>query len=675
MDESGRDHVEPVGLEPTTTVRSRRPRALWAVLAVVAMATGALVVTSASDDGGQRPGLPVALGSATSPMAAEAAADSMLAWITYVAGDDLPALGGDAPAYRLAGDVSEDQVRTLADALSLDGDVVQDGPAWRVTGPDGTLEVYEGAGAQWWYSADIAGGGSSGSGGSVDGCSGADGGELACPDQSSPTTYVSGCDEADQSCPYPDCPPGTECVAALPEPMLTTAPAACGDEASDGGCSTPSVDCAVDASGNVTDECSDRVVDPPDAPMDLPSEGEARSIALELLARTGMDVDDAVVTVDGPSEAWYVMVEPRLDGVPAGLIASVSVGSGGAITSAGGYLGTPERLGDYPRLDTRATIDRANAQQAVPFGDTPTGVGIAESAVGGPYPAEQAPVPEEPVEAPAIAPCNPEGDPADPGSAACGTASEPTTTTISVPGCKPQPDGREICEPIEPGIICPQVAAPADAPLGAPETLECTPPPPEPGDEPIPMPEPEPLEIVLVDAEPSLVLLPAVDGSNDAYLVPGYRFTDEQGGNVDLPAVDDASLTGPPATDTTVAPEPVDPSVPDTIAPTDPCEVAVEEEASGTTHTVPAIACANPEPAGEEPQLGVAYPVEVLGHCANIVDFDGRWWSTVEFQSAGLAIESGTLTLTHPDRGILAGDDTALEMVASGPSEEYPGCR
>ena len=95
-------------LEPATVVRTRRPRALWAVLAAVGLAAGALVVTSAGDDGTQRPGLPVALGSAIGrPVEGAMAADSMLAWITYVAGDDLPALGGEAPAYRLRGDVDE----------------------------------------------------------------------------------------------------------------------------------------------------------------------------------------------------------------------------------------------------------------------------------------------------------------------------------------------------------------------------------------------------------------------------------------------------------------------------------------------------------------------------------------------------------------------------------------
>ena len=138
MDEQGSEHVEELDARAgRRSSASRRPRALWAVLAVVAVAAGALVVTSADDDGNQRPGLPVDLAVASGAGGAEAAAadSSMRAWVTYVPGDDLPALGGEATAYRLAGDVDEAQVRALADALGLDGEVQSDGAgSWWVAG-------------------------------------------------------------------------------------------------------------------------------------------------------------------------------------------------------------------------------------------------------------------------------------------------------------------------------------------------------------------------------------------------------------------------------------------------------------------------------------------------------------------------------------------------------------
>ncbi|MEQ1788088.1 MAG: hypothetical protein ABL966_13620, partial [Acidimicrobiales bacterium] len=149
--DDGREHVEELTLQPVTIGNRNRRRALWGVLAAVALATGALVVTSAGDDGTTRPGLPVAFGSSfANRETSGAAADAMFAWIQYVAGDDLPALGGSAPAYRLPNTVSDADVRALADALGLDGEVVHEGPGWTVRGDAGLLEVFEGGAAQWW---------------------------------------------------------------------------------------------------------------------------------------------------------------------------------------------------------------------------------------------------------------------------------------------------------------------------------------------------------------------------------------------------------------------------------------------------------------------------------------------------------------------------------------------
>ena len=120
------------------------------------------------------------------------------------------------------------------------------------------------------------------------------------------------------------------------------------------------------------------------------------------------------------------------------------------------------------------------------------------------------------------------------GAGATAAATEPAPPT-TVP-CKVQPDGSEICEfecvgatigtgpatattTLEcPAPPCPQ-PVPGQAPsVGVPEDVDC--PPPDPGVRPIPLPEPRPTEIVLVDAEPSLVLLPATDGSSDALSCP-----------------------------------------------------------------------------------------------------------------------------------------------------------
>ena len=547
MDEQGTNEDRELTLPPATVLTRPRPKALWGVLAAVAVAAAALAVTSGGGDSAA-PLLPIALGGAAGTRsAAPGEADAALAWVTYVAGPDLPALGGEAPAYRLAGAVDEARVRSLADALGLAGDPVHDAGFWTVEGDDGaTLQVYEGGGATWWFSAispDVPMARSA-SGGGVTCAEAAANGEAV--DCETVTTLA--------PLPYEECPPTADC-STEPRPQ-------------------PELDCAQVEAGDCPEPA-------PVPPVDLPTEAEASAIALRLLSATGIDTEGAIVTVDGPYEAWYVTVEPRVDGVATGLVASVSVGSGGAITSAGGFVGTPERLGDYPLLDTRAAIDRLNEEMAH-GGGYYGGVGMASDVMRG--------VVVEPAEA-AVAPC---ASVRDSVTVPCEEPVEPPTTFP----CKVQADGSEICEgSTPPGVACPELGSPADRPPGTDPAIEC--PPTEPVPAPEPLPAPEPMEIVLTGATPTLVLLPANDGSADVYLVPGYRFTGDNGEQVDAPAVADESLRGPatttepPVTGTVT----VEPPVPDPGG-TDPiCETLVEGDGSGTTHTVqpPPDLCVAPE--------------------------------------------------------------------------------
>ena len=181
-----------------------------------------------------------------------------------------------------------------------------------------------------------------------------------------------------------------------------------------------------------------------------------------------------------------------------------------------------------------------------------------------------------------------------------------------------------------------------------------------------------PLEVVLVDAEPALAPLTAVDGSTDVYLVPAYRFTDADGGRVDLPAVADSTLTTPPTTDTSA----VDPSEPPvvTVPDTVPCEPLVEDDGSGTTHTIqPDPECADsrpgPLPDGEEPQIGVGYYVDVVvGHCT-YVEFGGWFWSFWAGDGAAnpesdwaTPTEGGTFTLRSETEADFVGDAAGTKV-------------
>ena len=723
MDEQGRDHGEEVDLEPVATVRKRRPQVLWAVLAAVALAAGALVVTSADDDGNQRPGLPVDLASQLGGGGEAAAADaSMRAWVTYVAGDDLPALGGEATAYRLSGDVDEADVRALADALGIDGAVEGDGAgSWWVAGDGGVgrLDVHAGSGASWSYFAGesdcvtsdggivacAAGGSSSSAGSSGSGSAPpCDPGE-ACATFDSTGVAIDGCAEATDDVAV-DCAarPTTAAVPTTSVPPCVEPESAAPDQ-----CLPPPPD------SGVTD-CIEAGPCPDDTPTYLPpppeSEDEARAAALAVVAASGADVEGARVTASagGASRTWFVTVEPVVEGIPTGLVSYVEVSEDAVVVSGNGFFGQPEPLGGYPLLDTRDVIDRANAQSGVGIepalgaaddavssttggGDGGTGVG---GTTGGDEPTTTVVTGDDPCAVPdgASDGCG--------GTTGCGgdacidvdVAEPPPDTTIP---CKVQPDGREICEYTCPeqgdpaagcGPTCPQAESTDDIAVGAPDSVDCTPPHPTPGEPvpgPVPSPEPQPLEVVLVDAEPSLILLPATDGSTDAYLVPAYRFTAEDGSTVDLPAITEDALAGPSSTETTVpdtvVPEPEPEPVP--VPEPQPCQVLEEGDDTGTTHTVQT--CPTPSedpgalPKGEQPAIGVGYYVDIDLQCAGgsfvlgqdtwiaADDAPARWGDT------GEQFEGGTFTLDAEDHGTFVGDAAATKVAefrTLGPAED-----
>ena len=556
------------GQTPAPVGRSGRPVALWAVLAVVALVLGGLALVAGDDD--RAPDLPVALdgsgATAREVDVAAQAADAAGAAVTYVPGPDLPALGGEAPAYRLTGPVDEARVRALADALGLDGTVTHEAGVWSMVGDD-VLEVQD-TGA-WWFNAGVAatppptsgdvacsepvddtaeidcaaraGSGSSGSAGS-DGdaaVSGSDGGDAADGEE---TAAVAGEWHLGDHV-------GCAGVRHRHRGGSSTEPGAAGgasvdDPTSDEPCPEPAVDEVISSCG----------VAAPDEPVSEVSESEATRIALDVAAAAGADVSGAAVAATASGGTWQVAVELRLDGVPTNLITVVAVGPDGTVESASGQAGDPERVGTYPLLDTRAAIDRAN--QVVSAATTSADAPVS----------------------------------CDGGAAAC----DPGTTlaTMSdpeVPTCKAQPDGREICEPVEPGISCPQLVPPEDGTVTAPE-MDCTPPEAEPDDgvDEQPLQPLAPAEVVLVDAEVVLLTMAATDGTDATYLVPGYRFTDESGGRVDLPAVADEA-----------------------VAPTSTTTLSTATTVPAETTSIPTTSTTAPEPEPGGLELGVGYYVDI----------------------------------------------------------------
>ena len=147
----------------------------------------------------------------------------------------------------------------------------------------------------------------------------------------------------------------------------------------------------------------------PSRPATLPSQEDARRLALELLERAGFDTNGASVSVDDGITQWFVSVQPVVDGLPTeGFGFSVVIGENGVIQSASGVVGTPLPVDDYPLIGTSAAIERLNrgegyaggggleAQDAIATADAP----VASGAPGSVGPAEPsaAPIPEEPPE-------------------------------------------------------------------------------------------------------------------------------------------------------------------------------------------------------------------------------------------------------------------------------------
>jgi hypothetical protein len=178
-----------------------------------------------------------------------------------------------------------------------------------------------------------------------------------------------------------------------------------------------------------------------------------------------------------------------------------------------------------------------------------------------------------------------------------------------------------------------------------------------------------------------LVLLGAVDGSTDLYLVPGYRFSNEDGAIVEVAAVADDSLAP------TTIPETTIPEQPDTTEGSEPpgtaCQTLVEDDGSGTTHTIQTCPPSSGDPAvlepGQTPEVGVGYYVaDVNTHCGTFV-FADRWWAT-DVQTPldwSTPTEGGTFTLRTPDEGTFVGDAAGTKtatFTARGPASELPGC-
>ncbi|HYY82066.1 MAG TPA: hypothetical protein VFD04_23210, partial [Actinomycetes bacterium] len=98
----------------------------------------------------------------------------------------------------------------------------------------------------------------------------------------------------------------------------------------------------------------------------LPSRQQAERIARDLAGRAGIGLDGASVRVVAGYRQWLVTIAPTVGGLPtAGLVTTVSVGSGGAVEAASGWLAAPRPADSYPLIGVAEGVKRLQRQVTV----------------------------------------------------------------------------------------------------------------------------------------------------------------------------------------------------------------------------------------------------------------------------------------------------------------------
>jgi hypothetical protein len=280
-------------------------------------------------------------------MAEDSASASMIApaYIEYELDADTSGLPDEGPAYEVKSKASEGDVAALAEALGLSEEPQQgERGEWYVSGDGGALlSVEPMSGSPWYFQSE---------GACTPESQTRSGDSVACSGGGVSSSGVAVAEPAPAD-----------------EPVSDEAPPACKPQP-DG-----SEICEAPAPGEPT-------LDPPERPANMPTEAEAEATARALLEKLDVDLDGAVMRTEDGFSAWYVIVEPTIDGLPVyGFGWSVTVGPDDKIQSASGHLGDAFKVADYPLVDVEDAIKqltdgpRAMADIAVDCSDTPEGEG------------------------------------------------------------------------------------------------------------------------------------------------------------------------------------------------------------------------------------------------------------------------------------------------------------
>ena len=388
------------------------------------------------------------------------------------------------------------------------------------------------------------------------------------------------------------------------------------------------------------------VCEEPTPPANVPTEAEAEAEATALF--TSLGLDPSQWAFDTYADEWgaYVTASYLIDGVTTSLTASIGYGGEGVVTWASGFLATPQRSADYPRIGVDAAVQRLNDQNAMwmsgvgPMSRAEDGIAVGAGVAGasGSAVAVSASAGAATVGAPAVAPPDtgdgeqPSIDPAVeplPAPPIDCTTPIPVDAPVTVDtGLVLGSSGAVSATEVAPGaatapapIDCvpqPPVDCVTDVPLGAPVPETAVP------DATatdgtivgvdatsavvplcLPVPEPEPMTITLTTPTASLEQVWAADGT--VWLLPGYRFDTTDGSFVTVVAVEDQYLQQAQPEIVPVDTLPVDTVTVDTVTVTPDTAVT---EPSGPM-------CAGLPTAITEPGLSVQVGDIIVGMCTD----------------------------------------------------------
>jgi hypothetical protein len=218
---------------------------------------------------------------------------------TYVASGDLPALDGKAPSWKSDSSPTKKEMRRIADALGVEGDLEQqpdemgggyvvgptDGSAPVVSFSNGTYDAFH----SWWYS-----------------------------------------------------------------PMMETTPRTAESVAPDSSGSTTSSDAGEVPASDVT--VIEEPIREPEKPENLPSKDEARALVEDVAQRAGFAIDEIEVQAD----EWGVWATgwQTLDGMRSPFAWNFGFGANSELTYAYGHLLDFAEAASFPRVGTTVGVER-----------------------------------------------------------------------------------------------------------------------------------------------------------------------------------------------------------------------------------------------------------------------------------------------------------------------------